>query len=500
LSNRSRGIHHIAMASITSPAAIPDEAQVEIYGLVGAKELNGRRGRIVKFVEDTQRFAVQLDGEEETKGVKPENLRRCLDAPSPEQVAPAPTTPVLSGEAELASPAPVLQTALEQPLKPKTAFFCFLAAARADIVAELDTRNGAAVSKRAAERWREMTADDKAPYDSQAAAMKKEYEAAVAEFLAQGGTPKKRKCRTEEQTPTKLDGPPQPLRPKTAFFCFLDSARAALAEELGSAKGSLVVKAAAQRWNALSDELKAPFEQQAADLRRTYEEDVASFLAGGGTLQKRKSKVAQDTKDSVPGSPDSPDGAIIPVVTPKKKKPRCTERARQKVSAYIRGIPSHGLLQGDERVLLRRDRRAHSSSTAIAAYDASLGGHIGYIGEDVASSLAPLLDRHPALRVSGRVLGDATSDDTAGDDVDGLKMLVELLIVGPVDLSGELEAFGAAFDSPQQPEGDSQTQSDGAAFDSPQQPEGDSQTQSNGERTVGADTLAQEANDSPKTP
>lgn len=49
---------------------------VEIHGLQGAKELNGRRGRVVKYVEETQRYGVKLEGEEETKAVKPANLHK----------------------------------------------------------------------------------------------------------------------------------------------------------------------------------------------------------------------------------------------------------------------------------------------------------------------------------------------------------------------------------------------------------------------------------------
>ncbi|OLP96296.1 Protein-S-isoprenylcysteine O-methyltransferase [Symbiodinium microadriaticum] len=50
--------------------------EVEIHGLQGAKELNGRTGRIVAYVEETQRFGVKLDGELENKAVRPVNLRR----------------------------------------------------------------------------------------------------------------------------------------------------------------------------------------------------------------------------------------------------------------------------------------------------------------------------------------------------------------------------------------------------------------------------------------
>ena len=58
---------------------------VEIYGLSGAKELNGRCGTIVAFVQDKQRFGVRLAGGEETKAVKPANVKR-LTASRPQPI------------------------------------------------------------------------------------------------------------------------------------------------------------------------------------------------------------------------------------------------------------------------------------------------------------------------------------------------------------------------------------------------------------------------------
>eukprot|EP00927_Polykrikos_kofoidii_P072095 TRINITY_DN6824_c0_g1_i1.p1 TRINITY_DN6824_c0_g1~~TRINITY_DN6824_c0_g1_i1.p1 ORF type:complete len:581 (+),score=112.56 TRINITY_DN6824_c0_g1_i1:110-1852(+) len=57
---------------------------VEIHSLQGAKELNGRRGRIVTYVEETMRFGVRLEGttdEKDVKAVKPGNLRRVEGGP-----------------------------------------------------------------------------------------------------------------------------------------------------------------------------------------------------------------------------------------------------------------------------------------------------------------------------------------------------------------------------------------------------------------------------------
>mmetsp|Transcript_74011 Transcript_74011/g.176157 ORF Transcript_74011/g.176157 Transcript_74011/m.176157 type:complete len:679 (+) Transcript_74011:122-2158(+) len=54
-------------------------SKVEIFGLQGAPELNGRQGCIIKFVEETQRFGVRLEGDDSMKSVKPANLRRVGD-------------------------------------------------------------------------------------------------------------------------------------------------------------------------------------------------------------------------------------------------------------------------------------------------------------------------------------------------------------------------------------------------------------------------------------
>jgi len=57
---------------------------VEVHSLLGAWELNGRLGRLVSWVEETQRFGVRLEGEMDDKAVKPKNLRR---APRPPQAS-----------------------------------------------------------------------------------------------------------------------------------------------------------------------------------------------------------------------------------------------------------------------------------------------------------------------------------------------------------------------------------------------------------------------------
>jgi len=48
---------------------------VIVHGLKGAPELNGKEGKVVRWIAASSRFEVQLDGEEGTKGLKVDNLR-----------------------------------------------------------------------------------------------------------------------------------------------------------------------------------------------------------------------------------------------------------------------------------------------------------------------------------------------------------------------------------------------------------------------------------------
>merc|ERR1719230_2189788 len=72
-----------AMTELPSSLDLLVGDTVEIQGLSGAKELNGRRGRLVTFVSCTGRFGVQVDGEEENKAIKPANLKRLEQYPNP---------------------------------------------------------------------------------------------------------------------------------------------------------------------------------------------------------------------------------------------------------------------------------------------------------------------------------------------------------------------------------------------------------------------------------
>ena len=84
----------------------------------------------------------------------------------------------------------------------------------------------------------------------------------------------------------------EPTRPQNAYWLWLRENRNALAEEAGTGNFSVVGKLAGEKWKAMKDAQKAPFEKQAAELKATYEKAMEQFVAAGGQKGKRRQEKA----------------------------------------------------------------------------------------------------------------------------------------------------------------------------------------------------------------
>merc|ERR1740123_1715074 len=69
---RRREPPKVTLSRNTSGPEVGDD--VVLHDLAGAVELNGRRGRVLRFIEASERFEVQLEGTEGTKALKAANL------------------------------------------------------------------------------------------------------------------------------------------------------------------------------------------------------------------------------------------------------------------------------------------------------------------------------------------------------------------------------------------------------------------------------------------
>ncbi|KAL5987600.1 DNA-binding protein mnb1b [Asimina triloba] len=91
-----------------------------------------------------------------------------------------------------------------KPKRPQSAFFLFMEEFRQQFKEKNpNNKSVAAVGKAAGERWKSMTASDKAPYEAKAAKKKAEYNKTMAAYNKKaeggGGTKSKAKAKSEEE-------------------------------------------------------------------------------------------------------------------------------------------------------------------------------------------------------------------------------------------------------------------------------------------------------------
>lgn len=159
----------------------------------------------------------------------------------------------------------------QAPKKPASSYMIWLSENRPAIVLEAGTSQVGVVGKLAGEKWKKMTAKQKAVYDTKAEAAKEEYAKAVAEFEAQGGTVAKTKASKKAADPDK------PKPPSTAYMLWINENRPALIAELGSSKPPEVSKFAGARWKKMSDAEKAPYQAKVDARKKEYAVEMEEY-------------------------------------------------------------------------------------------------------------------------------------------------------------------------------------------------------------------------------
>eukprot|EP00448_Togula_jolla_P037387 CAMPEP_0170621706 /NCGR_PEP_ID=MMETSP0224-20130122/28743_1 /TAXON_ID=285029 /ORGANISM="Togula jolla, Strain CCCM 725" /LENGTH=197 /DNA_ID=CAMNT_0010947981 /DNA_START=83 /DNA_END=676 /DNA_ORIENTATION=+ len=177
-------------------------------------------------------------------------------------------------------------TDLVEPSRPQNAYWLWLGENRDALTKQAGGGSVSAVGKLAGETWKAMSAAQKATFEKKAAALKAEYEAAMAKFIADGGVKGKRRAEKAEIKKGKTDKKAKkearkasgaPSKPQNAYWLYLAENREAITKEAGSATGSVVGKLAGQKWKALSAAAKAPYEKKAAELKAEYEKALEEF-------------------------------------------------------------------------------------------------------------------------------------------------------------------------------------------------------------------------------
>ncbi|KAI9864445.1 MAG: Non-histone chromosomal protein 6 [Vezdaea acicularis] len=90
----------------------------------------------------------------------------------------------------------------------------------------------------------------------------------------------KRGAKTEKKTKAKKD-PNAPKRGLSAYMFFANEQRDNVRTENPGISFGQVGKVLGERWKALSEKQRAPYEAKAAQDKKRYEDEKASYNAGG---------------------------------------------------------------------------------------------------------------------------------------------------------------------------------------------------------------------------
>merc|ERR1712048_624208 len=131
-----------------------------------------------------------------------------------------------------------------------------------------------------AEQWRNLSAEDKAPYEKKAAAAKSEYDAAVATFKESGGEIlRKRKADKNIKKGKDKDAPKKPSG--GGYGQYLAQHREEIVKSLPAGSNPIadVAKSAGSRWKALSEADKKPYEEKFAAKMKEYQVAMEAYKA-----------------------------------------------------------------------------------------------------------------------------------------------------------------------------------------------------------------------------
>merc|ERR1712048_402808 len=153
--------------------------------------------------------------------------------------------------------------AVEEPKKPMSAYFLYIQANRDAVQKELGVKDFGPVTKTLSERWKNVSAADRAVYDKKAADAKSQYEKDLAAFQAAGGVKgAKRKEKKDEKDAkaakkAKKEADAASGKPKKpaggAYGVYMSHHRDEIHKSLPSgSKVTAITKIGGERWKALS--------------------------------------------------------------------------------------------------------------------------------------------------------------------------------------------------------------------------------------------------------
>merc|ERR1719253_1595293 len=126
-----------------------------------------------------------------------------------------------------------------------------------------------------------MSEADKAPWDKKAAEDKKRYTTEMASYDGPMPVRKSKGSKGKDGKPKKEKDPNAPKRPQSGYFMWLNANRAAIIQKAGLTPKDVtkVASAAGAQWKTMSEADKAPWDKKAAEDKKRYATEMASYDA-----------------------------------------------------------------------------------------------------------------------------------------------------------------------------------------------------------------------------
>jgi len=170
-----------------------------------------------------------------------------------------------------------------EPKKPVGgAFGQFLSENRPKFMEACKGQAGSAVSKMAGEKWKEVSAAEKAKWQNKYDEVKAQYDKDLKAFEDAGGVKAPRKRKGEDGKRKKKD-PNAPKKPAGgAFGQFLNANRAQFTKECAGLPITAISKKAGEKWKTLSDAEKKPYEETYKKAAEEYKKAMEEYKKNGG--------------------------------------------------------------------------------------------------------------------------------------------------------------------------------------------------------------------------
>jgi len=236
------------------------------------------------------------------------------------------------------------------PKRNLSAYFIFTNERRAALKAQHPDKKLTALTTLMAAEWKGMAADQKKAFQDRAAAQKKEFAAAMAEYKKTESYAKHQETLSVWKAETKLTAdkkaakkpkdPNAPKRPPTAYFLFAAAIRKEVSEANPEMKITEIAKVIGQKWKETADAAKKPFQEKAAALKEAHKERVAEYRQSDDFRAfEQKMAVWQQQQDAAQmesqGGPSSDGAAVSRPKVAMARKPKDPNAPKKAVSAYL---------------------------------------------------------------------------------------------------------------------------------------------------------------------